>query len=360
MAQKTIIVKIMPIYRPSAKTACAQHRVAALVYEGLCTFEFGIAVEMFGLPRPEFDRWYSFMSCGLENRPLRATGGISITPDKGLSGLQQADTIIIPGWRNPDEAPPRNLIRALIKAHARGARLVSICSGVFVLGATGLLNGRRATTHWRYIDKLTHAFPLIQLQPDVLYVDEEDVLTSAGSAAGIDLCLHIIRKDCGTVVANRVARRLVISPHREGGQAQFIDKPVGEEAHPWLSHLLDWTQARLQEQITVERLASVAHVSKRTLSRRFAETTGTSPLDWVTGLRVRRARDLLETTTLSMEEIAEECGFRSAAVLRHHFRMRVKLSPNMYRSRFHQDGSTTMGKKVRSRRWPMLPANAGL
>jgi AraC family transcriptional activator FtrA len=337
-----IIVKIMPTRRSSSKTTAAQHRVAVLAYEGLCTFEFGIAVEMFGLARPEFDRWYAFMVCGLEKRPLRAVGGIRITPAKGLSGLQQADTIIIPGWRNPDESPPEELIRALIKAHHHGARLVSICSGVFVLAATGLLNGRQATTHWRYVDKLTRAFPLIQIQPDVLYVDEGDILSSAGSAAGIDLCLHIIRKDFGTVVANRVARRLVIPPHREGGQAQFIDKPVGEEAHPWLAQLLEWTSARIQKQITVEKLASVAHVSKRTLSRRFAETTGTSPLDWVNGLRVRRAKDLLETTTLSVEEIAEACGFGSTAVLRHHFRIRIKLSPNMYRSRFHQDASTAL------------------
>jgi len=340
VAQKPIIVKIMPTKRLSQRTHTAQHHVTVLAYEGLCTFEFGIAVEMFGLPRPEFDRWYTFTVCGLENRPLRATGGICVTPKKGLTGLQQADTIIIPGWRDPDELPPQTLIRALIKAHERGARLVSVCSGVFVLGATGLLNGRHATTHWRYIEKLTRKFPLIQLQPDVLYVDEGDILSSAGSAAGIDLCLHIIRKDFGAVVANQVARRLVVPPHREGGQAQFIDKPVGEEAHPWLAQLLEWTSARIQKQITVERLASVAHVSKRTLSRRFAETTGTSPLDWVTGLRVRRAKDLLETTALSVEEIAEECGFGSSAVLRHHFRMRVKLSPNMYRSRFRCDAST--------------------
>jgi AraC family transcriptional activator FtrA len=332
----------MPITHSSQKTPPAQHRVVALAYEGLCTFEFGIVVEMFGLPRPELESWYSFSVCGLENRPLRATGGITVTPQRGLSGLQQADTIIIPGWRNPDEIPPQSLIRALLKAHERGARLVSICSGVFVLGATGLMNGRCATTHWRYVDKLARAFPLIRLQPDVLYVDEQDILTSAGSAAGIDLCLHIIRKDFGTVIANKVARRLVISPHREGGQAQFIDKPVGEEAHPWLSHLLNWAQTRLHMQITVEQLAKEAHVSKRTLSRRFAETTGTSPLDWATGLRVRRAKDLLETTTLSVEEVAEQCGFRSAAVLRHHFRTRVKLSPNIYRDRFHQIASAAL------------------
>jgi AraC family transcriptional activator FtrA len=186
---------------------------------------------------------------------------------------------------------------------------------------------------------MARAFPLIRIQPDVLYVDEQDILTSAGSAAGIDLCLHIIRKDFGTVVANNVARRAVVSPHREGGQAQFIDKPVGEEAHPWLSHLLEWTHTRLHTQVTVEQLAREAHTSKRTLSRRFAETTGMSPLLWITVLRVRRAKDLLETTTLSVEEVAEQCGFGSAAALRHHFRNRVKLSPNTYRDRFHQIAS---------------------
>jgi len=262
-------------------------------------------------------------------------------PETGLSGLKQADTIIIPGWRDPDESPPSRLIKGLLEAHNRGARLVSICPGIFVLGATGLLNGKGATTHWRYIEKLTRAFPCIKLQPDVLYVDEGDLLSSAGSAAGIDLCLHIIRKDFGTVVANRVARRLVLPPHREGGQAQFIDKPVGEEAHPWLAQLLDWTSARIQKHITVDLLASVASVSKRTLSRRFAGTTGMSPLEWVTGLRVRRAKDLLETTTLSIEEIAEQCGFGSTAVLRNHFRRKVLVSPITYRSQFQSGASKT-------------------
>jgi AraC family transcriptional activator FtrA len=322
----------MPKLRNAKKILAARHRVVVLAYDELYMFEFGIAVEMFGLPRPELDRWYSFSVCGLDNRPVRATGGITITPDGGLSGLRRADTIIIPGWRKPYEPPPPQLIRALIRAHERGARLVSICVGSFVLGATGLLNGRRATTHWRHIDEMVRQFPLIQIQPDVLYVDEEDILTSAGSAAGIDLCLHIIRKDFGTVVA----RRAVVSPHREGGQAQFIDKPVGEEAHPWLSHLLNWTHTRLHIQITVEQLARETHTSMRTLSRRFTEANGISPLHWITVLRVQRVKDLLETTALSMEEVAEKCGFGTAALLRHHFRMRVKLSPKIYRDRFHQ------------------------
>ena len=312
------------------------HRVVALAYDGLCTFEFGIAVEMFGLPRPELGRWYDFSVCGIDRRPVRATGGVTVTPQGGLRELLHADTIIIPGWRKPIEPPPARLIRALVKAHERGARLVSICVGSFVLGATGLLDGRRATTHWRFVDQMARDFPLVDVQPDVLYVDERDILTSAGSAAGIDLCLHIVRKDFGTLAANSVARRAVVPPHREGGQAQFVDRPVGEEAHPWLSNLLQWADGKLQSPITLDRLAREANTSKRTLSRRFAATTGMSPLHWVTTLRVRRAKDLLETTTLSIGEVADECGFSSAAALRHHFRARVRLSPNVYRSRFRR------------------------
>jgi AraC family transcriptional regulator, transcriptional activator FtrA len=334
-----IIVKNVPTRSKTAIRPLPLHRVATLAYDGLCTFEFGIVVELFGLPRPELNHWYAFEVCGLEKGPLRATGGISVLPRKGLEGLLHADTILIPGWRDPDELPPQRLIRTLIAAHQKGARLVSICSGIFVLAATGLLNGRRATTHWKYVDKLRCAFPLIQLQPDVLYVDDYNILTSAGSAAGIDLCLHIIRNDFGTLIANNVARRLVVSPHREGGQAQFIDKPIGDQTNPWLAHLLEWVQVRLHNSITVEQLASQARMSKRTLSRRFAETTGNSPLDWITSLRVRRAKDLLETSALSVEEVADRCGFGSAPTLRHHFRTRVKLTPNSYRARFQRSAT---------------------
>ena len=323
----------MPTKKPFQN---AEHKVAVLVYEGLSTFEFGIAVELFGLPRPELDHWYSFSVCGLGKRPLQASGGVFVIPQRGLAGLRQADTIVVPGWCNPDVLPSLQLIRVLKAAHQRGARLVSICTGAFVLGATGLLNGRRATTHWKFVDKLGKLYPQIRVESDVLYIDEGDVLTSAGSAAGIDLCLHIIRKDFGTVVANNVARRLVASPHREGGQAQFIDKPLGEQAHPRLANLLEWSQANLHTEITVERLAREANVSRRTLSRRFAETTSLSPHQWITFLRVRRGKDLLETTTLSVEEIAEQCGFASGALLRHHFRQQVKISPTTYRNRFRQ------------------------
>lgn len=337
-----IIVNIVPRAGTFSRSP-SPHRVVALAYEGLCTFEFGIVVEMFGLPRPEMHPWYEFSVCGLNKRPVRAIGGITVQPTHGLSDLQHADTIIIPGWPKPIAPPPPELVRALIRAHERGARLVSLCVGSFVLAATGLLNGRRATTHWSFVDAMRRAFPLVRVEPDVLYLDEGDILTSAGSAAGIDLCLHMIRKDFGAIAANAVARRAVVPPHREGGQAQFVDKPVGEAARPWLSKLLPWAQGRLQGPITVAELARAAHTSKRTLSRRFTAATGASPMQWITGLRLRRAKDLLETTTLSIEEVAQESGFGSAAVFRHHFRMGVKVSPSAYRGRFHR--RTTRGRK---------------
>lgn len=341
VAETTIIVNIVPHRTSLRPRARRPHRVAVFAYDELCTFEFGIVTEMFGLPRPEFDEWYSFSVCALANRAVRATGGISVVPTGGLQDLERADTIIIPGWPKPIAPPPAHLVRALVRAHDRGTRIVSVCVGSFVLAAAGLLDGRRATTHWAFAGQMAREFPRVRVEPDVLYVDEGDILTSAGSAAGIDLCLHIIRKDFGTAVANAVARRAVVPPHREGGQAQFVDMPVGEAAHPWLSNLLHLVTKRLHERITVAQLAQAAHMSTRTLTRRFAATTGKSPLHWLTGLRVRRARDLLETTTLSIEEVAEASGFATAALLRHHFRTTVTLSPTAYRHQFHRQQRRT-------------------
>jgi AraC family transcriptional activator FtrA len=201
--------------------------VAALVYDRLCTFEFGIVVEAFALPRPELKvPWYRFTVCAIGGERVTATGGVTIQAQSGLAALNRADVIVIPGWRDVNEDPPRLLLSALQRAYRRGARVVSLCSGVFVLAAAGLLDGRRATTHWRYTDRLAARYPRIAVEPDVLYVDEGRVLTSAGSAAGIDLCLHIIRTDYGADIANRVAKRLVVPPHREGGPAQYISMPV--------------------------------------------------------------------------------------------------------------------------------------
>ena len=212
--------------------------------------------------------------------------------------------------------------------------MVSICSGAFVLAATGLLDGRRATTHWRYAAQLAQMYPRIKVEPDVLYVDEGDLLTSAGSAAGIDLCLHIVRKDFGESVASQVARRLVVYPHRDGGQAQFVDRAVPKEDRPWLAKLLEWTQNRLGEKLSVKRLAKQAGMSKRTLSRRFAEEVATSPIEWLIGLRLAGAKQMLEKTARSVDEIAYDTGFGSAPTLRHHFRRRLNTSPVAYRSHF--------------------------
>ncbi|GKW12892.1 transcriptional regulator FtrA [Pectobacterium punjabense] len=312
--------------------------VVALAYDGLCTFEFGIAVEVFGLPRPEMgENWYQFAVAGLENGAMRATGGIHVVADGGLELLIQAGTIIIPGWKGSDVAVPGHLIDALRQAHQQGARLLSICSGVFVLAATGLLSGRRATTHWRYSDTLKMQYPDINIEPDVLYIDEGTILTSAGSAAGIDLGLHLIRRDYGSKAANQVARRLVVAPHRDGGQAQYIEKavPVDYERSR-LGPLIDHVRANLAEEYSVRKLAMISCMSPRTFLRRFSAATGTTPARWLLAERLNTARDLLENTRLSIEKIAETVGFGTAASLRHHFRQQLDLTPSTYRLRFGQ------------------------
>ena len=326
------IMKNMPKPILRAKTA-GGHRVAVLAYDGLCTFEFGIAVEVFGLPRPEIADWYRFTVCAIEPGPLAATGGFKLIAGGGLEQLRRAGTVIVPGWRGIQTPVPDSLVKALRAAHARGARLVSFCSGVFVLAATGLLDGRRATTHWRYAEALARAYPLIRIEPDVLYVDEGRILTSAGSAAALDLSLHLVRRDHGARIANQVARRLVIPPHRDGGQAQFIDRPVQEEGAA-LAALFDWMRRNLQRDLPIRLLAQRARMSERTFLRRFEDATGTTPKDWVVNERLKRARELLEGSAMAVERVATECGFGSADTLRHHFRTRLKLSPRRYRDRF--------------------------
>jgi AraC family transcriptional regulator, transcriptional activator FtrA len=309
--------------------------VVAIAYEGLCTFEFGIAVEIFALPRPELGvQWYRFRVCSFEQGPLRATGGILIQADAGPAALRWADTIIIPGWRDPNEKPPDAPLRALCAADRRGARLVSICSGVFVLAATGLLDGKRATTHWRYVDQLKAKFPKVQVQPDVLYVDEGNILTSAGSAAGLDLCLHLVRLDFGAEVANTVARRLVIPPHRDGGQAQYIPDSFHKGASGGLATLLQWAQAHLDQPLSVNALARKAALSPRTLARRFREEAGTTPHRWLTYQRLLMAQRRLETTQKSIDDVAEAAGFGTATTLRQHFQRAFDTTPTAYRRRF--------------------------
>ena len=309
--------------------------VAILAYDGLCTFEFGIAVEIFGLARPEFEfPWYAHRIVAVDQGPMRAMGGIQVLADGGMELLADARTIIIPGWRDRSAAVPEELIAALRQAHARGARLLSICSGVFVLAATGLLDGHGATTHWRYTTELAERFPNILVDPNVLYVDSGQLITSAGSAAGIDACLHLVARDFGTQVANAVARRLVMSPQRTGGQAQFIPTLVSPTPRSDLSRIMQWARERLHEPLEVRDLASEAAMSERTFLRRFTEASGQSPKTWLQHERLGRARELLESTDQNTEQIAQRCGYRSVESFRVAFRSVVGVPPSVYRERF--------------------------
>ena len=310
-------------------------RVVVLAYDGLCTFEFGIVVELFGLRRQNLGvEWYDFEVCSAERGPIRATGGIRVEARRGLRCFEQAGTIVIPGWRDADEAPPQPLVRALRSAHAGGARLVSICSGVFVLAATGLLDGKRVTTHWRYVDRLRARFPKVRVEPDVLYVDEGSILTSAGSAAGIDLCLHIVRCEFGAEIANEIARRLVMPPHREGGQAQYVREPMPSTGTGGLAPLMQWAQSHLDKTLQVEDLARKAAMSPRTFARRFGEQTGTTPHQWLTYQRLLAAQRRLETTVESIDQVAEAVGLQTAATLRQHFSRVLGTTPTAYRRQF--------------------------
>lgn len=317
----------------------SRHRVVALAYDGLCTFEFGVAVEIFGLPRPEMgERWYRFAVAAVDEGELRATGGIRLMTDGGMSLLSEADTIVVPGWRSIDSPVPPDLCQALVAAHARGCRIISICSGVFVLAAAGLLNGRQATTHWRYTDQLRARFPLIEVIDDVLYVGAEGVMTSAGSAARIDLCLHLVREDFGIDAANIVARRLVVSPHRDGGQAQQIVRPVAKARESQrLGLLFDFLHQNLAANHTVASLAERAGMGSRTFLRRFEDATGKTPARWLLDERLLRATQHLTHSRLSVEQIAELCGFANASTLRHHFHQQYALSPLQYRKKMQSE-----------------------
>jgi len=318
-----------------SSSARPHRRVAALLYDGLCSFEYGITAEIFALPRPEMGGdWYRFVTAAETRKPLRANGGIRVTAEAGLASLSRAGTIVVPGWR-ADRAPPSPALRkALWAAHERGARLVTICSGVWLLAAAGLLKGRRVTTHWRYAEQLQAAYPELTVEPDVLYVDEGDILTSAGSAAGVDLLLHIVRKDFGPKAANSVARRLVMPPHRDGNQAQYIEQPVPARANGQLAPLLDAIRKHPAEDWTVAKMAKAAAMSERSFVRRFVELTGSSPGEWLCGIRTDAARGLLESSRSSLEDIATAVGFGSLGTLRHHFRARLHTTPASYRRRF--------------------------
>ncbi|MBI3283536.1 MAG: transcriptional regulator FtrA [Burkholderiales bacterium] len=312
-----------------------QHFVVALAYDQLCTFEFGCTVELFALERPELGvDWYRFAVCAAEPGKLRAAGGISVEAPYTLRVLDKADTIIIPGWRDPDEIPPEALLKKIRTAYARGARFCTICSGVFVLAAAGILDGKSVTTHWRYAEQLARRYPQITVVPDALYVDEEQIITSAGSAAGLDMLLHLVRKDYGVKVANRVAQRLVIPPHRSGGQAQFVPRPVATDESGRLSKLLDWIRKNPALDHSLRSLAGRAAMSERTLQRQFSQLTGYSPYDWIIRERVASAKEMLEGSTHGLSHIMELTGFGSEESFRRHFRRIVGTNPITYRRQF--------------------------
>ncbi|WP_157246653.1 helix-turn-helix domain-containing protein [Nonomuraea typhae] len=311
------------------------HTISVLAFDGMAPFELGCVVEIFGLPRPELEiPWYDLKVCAESRGPLRVVGGFTMQAEHGLDVLKNADTVIIPGANVHHPTSPA-LITALQEAHRAGARIVSICSGAFTLAAAGLLDGRAAATHWKYADLLRTRHPKVHVNPEVLYVDDGDVLTSAGSAAGLDLLIHLIRKDHGANVANTVARRLVVPPHREGGQAQFIEAAVTPvEEDDGVTRAMAWALDHLTEQITVGRLAGEAHMSERSFIRHFKRQTGTSPLRWVISQRVAASLAMLESTSVPVEEIGAAVGFESPVTFRHHFTRAMHTSPSAYRRTF--------------------------
>jgi transcriptional regulator GlxA family with amidase domain len=305
------------------------HRVAVLALDGVVAFDLATPPQVFwSVP----GRRYEVVVCG--TGPVRAAHGFTIVPSAGLSELERADTVVVPGVRDELASRPPEILDALRAAAARGARMTSICTGAFVLGEAGLLDGRRATTHWAHVEDLRRRFPSVRVEPDVLWVDEGDLVTSAGVAAGIDLCLHLVRRDHGAEAANAAARRVVVAPHRSGGQAQFIDAPVPDAPETSLEPTRTWALERLAEPLTVESMAAHAGFAPRTFARRFRAETGTTPLQWLLHQRVLRARRMLETTDLPVEAVARRCGFSTSVGLRDHFRRATRTTPTAYRSAF--------------------------
>jgi len=312
--------------------------VAVPVLDGVFAFELGVLCEVFGVDRPDEPELpsFSFDLCTDVPGPVRTVSGFDLVVARDFGRLGSADLIALPAIRR-DVAVPPALIDGLQAAVARGARVMSVCSGAFILGEAGLLDGRDCTTHWTYAGELAARFPAARVDPDVLYVDSDRVLTSAGTAAGIDACLYLIRKEFGSRVANRLARRMVMPPHREGGQRQYVDQPVPCEVDT-LAETLEWMLGHLAEDLSVDQLAERAHLSSRTFARRFRSETGTTPHHWLTEQRVLHAQRLLEETTQPVEAVADLVGFGSAAVMRHHFARRVGTTPQAYRRTFARAG----------------------
>ena len=305
------------------------HRVAILVVDGVLPLDFGIPAQVF-LDRP----WLPYRTTVCAERPqVEVETGYTLVVPGTLADVRRADTVIVPGFVDHGRIFSDEILDALRHVRRRGRRVVSICTGAFALAAAGLLDGLSATTHWRDIDELAERYPQVTVDRSVLYVDNGQLLTSAGVASGIDLCLHIVRRDLGAAVANRVARLIVSAPHRDGGQTQFIEAPVGR-ADGSLSATRSWALDHLSEPLSVHDLARHAGVSERTVARRFVEETGLPALQWVLGARIQRARELIETADLSVDQVAQSCGLGTAANLRLHFRRFVGTTPTAYRKAF--------------------------
>jgi len=306
--------------------------VALAVADGTPLFELALACEVFGVDRGLARTWYDFTICGPDGAEVG--DWLKAGPARGLEALADADTVVVPSCRDVAGPPQPGLVDAVRAAHRRGARVASLCTGAFVLAEAGLLDGRRATTHWAHTTVLHDRYPAVRVDANVLYIDEGDVLTSAGKAASLDLCLHLVRTDYGTAVANALARSLVVPPHRQGGQAQFIPAAVAHGRNHILADLMEWALQRLEQPLTVPDLAREAGMSPRNLARHFNAVAGTSPLRWLLTQRVQRARELLETSDLSVEQIASRTGMGTATTLRRHFSHQLGVPPETYRRTF--------------------------
>ena len=313
----------------------ASPKVAILAYDNLNAYEFGCAYEMFCTPRPELEAWYQTDILGVETGPMRASGGMSLTVNKKLDDLAGYDMLIIPGWTGIDNKPPEHFIDAVLEMHQRGGRIVALGTGTFALAYTGLLDGKRATTHWSLAKHFIDRFPKVNFIDNVLYDGEDRMHTSSGHTGSIDLALQMIRMDYGAHRTNVVAKDMVVSSHRDGTQSQFVERTLRQQ-HGRLHETINWVLENLDKPLNVTEMAEQACLSRRSFDRQFRSTVGKSPKEWLIHQRINLAQDFLETTNYSVEEIASSTGFQTGMNLRHHFTRLLGMSPTRYRNRFSQ------------------------